>query len=65
MGKHCHTEAERIKKEITAEVKSSYYQWIFIKECLDLLQEEKERLSDLERIANVNFELGEITLLEK
>lgn len=59
------TEYDLVIKNITAEVKSAYYFWIYTYNKL-LLQEQKEDVfSDVERIAALQYKNGDIDQLEK
>ena len=56
---------ELTKKEVIAEVKSAYFFWLFQFKKLEILQEKNEYYSDLTRIADLNYKLGETDLQEK
>lgn len=53
------------KKEILTQTKIFYNAWIYYHHKLNLLSREKTFFSDLVRVAALQFELGETTLLEK
>jgi cobalt-zinc-cadmium resistance protein CzcA len=53
------------KRSLTAQVKSAYYFWWFQNEKLNLAKEEAGYLSDIQRIAELRYSLGETGELEK
>ena len=59
------TNADITKKEITAHVKSAYMFWLYLHKRIEILNEEKDLYSDLSRIANLHYKLGETDKLEK
>ncbi len=58
-------ENEIINKELSAQVKSAYYFWIYLHNRLEILNEQKELYSDLNRISELHYKLGATNLLEK
>jgi len=58
-------ENEITKKELTAQVKSAYYFWIYLHNRLKILNEQKILYSDLIRISELHYNLGATNLLEK
>ncbi|MBN2213399.1 MAG: CusA/CzcA family heavy metal efflux RND transporter [Bacteroidales bacterium] len=58
-------ENEIINKELTAQVKSAYYFWIYLHNRLEILNEQKNLYSDLIRISELHYKLGATNLLEK
>jgi cobalt-zinc-cadmium resistance protein CzcA len=58
-------ESEIIDKELTAQVKSAYYFWIYLHNRLEILNEQKDLYSDLIRISELHYKLGATNLLEK
>ena len=53
------------EKEITVQVKSAYFFWLYLHNKLDVLNEQKNLYHDLVRIAGLRYNLGESDLLEK
>jgi cobalt-zinc-cadmium resistance protein CzcA len=58
-------ENEIIKKQLTAQVKSAYYFWIYLHNRLEILNEKKDLYSDLIRISELHYKVGATNLLEK
>ncbi len=59
------TESDLAKKNITAEVKSAYYFWVYTYNKLLLLEQKENVFSDIERIAELQYKNGDIDQLEK
>jgi cobalt-zinc-cadmium resistance protein CzcA len=52
-------------KEITAQVRSAYFFWLYLYDKLNVLNEQKNLYHDLVRTAGLRYNLGETDLLEK
>lgn len=59
------TEFEIQQRNITSEVKSAYYFWVYTYNRLSILQQQQQIFSDIARIAGLQYKNGEIDLLEK
>ncbi|MDR2919589.1 MAG: CusA/CzcA family heavy metal efflux RND transporter [Tannerella sp.] len=56
---------EIIEKEITAEVKRAWYYYIFTFNNVNLYSKQQEMADELQRIGELRYKQGDITLLEK
>ncbi len=56
---------ELTKKQVVAEVKSAYFFWLFQYKKLEILEMQNKYYSDLTRIADLHYKLGETNLQEK
>lgn len=59
------TEYEILKNEITAQVKSAYYYWIYLFERLKIQSEINDLFKDISGFAELQYNLGEIDPIEK
>jgi len=59
------SDAEIMKKAIAAKVKSAYCFWVYLNKRLEVVAQEKDLYSDLSRIADLHFQLGESDRLEQ
>lgn len=55
---------KQITKQVTAEVKKSWYNWIFLANCLQLVQQQDSLYAEFLRIAALRHKLGATSLLE-
>jgi hypothetical protein len=56
---------ESDKKDLVRRIKSAWYQWLYQINRLSVLEDQLQWLSDLDRVAALRYEEGDIDLLEK
>jgi heavy metal efflux system protein len=58
-------ELELVKADLSAQVKSAYFSWVFSFAISGIYEEEKNLFSKLTEIAALRYQLGEISILDK
>lgn len=59
------TESEIIRRELTRDVKTAYFEWIFLHNKRKIIREELALYEEFNRIASLRHDLGDTPLLEK